>query len=308
MMRWIVLLLCSLSSVAFAKNNLNKIIEKYDLQPLVDSSFWKEHPGILPYEECKLFKGTDGERTKEKSISLGFGGKKHGVDLSLFCYTKRHSLAFQVPLQIARDLSLGLNFDLSVNAFKGALLNLHNKKLSDLFGYYEGANVFGKILVGVDLGLLKNEQHVLLFSNAMKGMGLSGGFAGRVLKIDDRPLTYEEVYSQYYLKRKADLDEALSVPPYIMSNKKVWEKIRRGVELENEELNALPDSRKFKKTWRFWIHHLKEHRPPSQKFLDLGGVESDEEYKLANLFGDLEWKFLETLTFKKVKKKRRFRS
>ena len=65
----------------------------------VMEEYWKEHPNVLPYEECRLMKA-DGSRLEGLRMNLGFGQVHYKDGLSIFCFSKTLKVGFQIPVHI----------------------------------------------------------------------------------------------------------------------------------------------------------------------------------------------------------------
>lgn len=298
-----VLVMVSLSSsVLIARNKIEKFVDKYQIKPLAESEYWKQNPGVLPYEECKLF-SSKGERVKSRTQTVGVGVHKHVQKFTIFCYSKSLKVGYQIPILLDKDLTIGAGIDINVlNYSKGELLWLNNKNLTDIYGNYKGGTV--------GLGVGTTLSGSALFHNGIAlTMDESGGatilkalLGFRKIHVGTRALNEEEIYQPYYLQKRGEyLEMSNQRFEHIFKNGGADKYLRR-LDEEGAELQTWDDERKYNRTWKFWIHHLKpadfDHQQCQQKHQQEEC--NTEQLEYVRLFGELDLDFLSTLSFRNI--------
>jgi hypothetical protein len=294
-------LLASLNTVGFAYTHIDKVIEKYELKPLIDSDYWKEHPNELPYEKCALVEsefGEDKDNTKG-AVQVNLIGTKtiYQKPMSLFCYSKKLHVGFQVPLAIERDRTVGAIVDAVLFGIKwGHFHNLNKKSLLSVFGQYSGAELC--LPTGVCLGGSVLYNHAIILSMIKLDIGLTFEAGLRILHMDKRALLVKEVYAPLYI----ELWDRVYNKPYRYDG---TEDYVNSYEQMAEAFASWSSDEKYSPTWKYWIHHLRTDRLTAQqqqcsqsirrayRSCDLAPADLD-------MFGLLDDEFLESLKFKKL--------
>ncbi len=316
-MKWTkwALALCLGSSTLHAKNPLEEWIEKYELKPLAESEYWKQNPGVLPYDECKLV-SANGTRVHGHRHETLVGVSKYKEPFTLFCFSKKLKVGFQIPLDFRKEYSVGLaiNWDLYHYA-SGHMRHLDAKNAQDLFGTYKGFS--GGIGVGISVSgaILRHSGIAMTLNESGSATLVHVAASYRSLTLDSRRLIEGEIYSPYYLEKEAELREATHTP---VSEIEDLDKFFAMVKDASTELNNWPDSKKFTSTFRYWIHHLKSRADIEQQCqLALARPYSHHEEQeisdcslsaqhlahvdIRKLRGTLDPDFLARLQFKKIR-------
>lgn len=299
-------LMFSMSTSLFAVNKIEKLIYKHDLEPLVESEYWKNNPGKLPYSKCKVFK-YDGQRVEGHSYGFLVSGqhydssKEERSQFTLFCYSKKERVAYQIPLAVDHDLSVGVVAAVSmVNFTSGRLMNLNNRSLMDIFGRYKGFKAGLGVGVGAEGSILKKRGDNIFFGVSQLSIGdLKVEAAYNRLHIGLRRLNEVEYYSHQFLERRALLIEAEQKNVAEINKNMGIDNFVAMIRDERARLESTPDDDKYSSTWRFWIHHLKSTAEEDQCGLNgqrrCGCQRQSAQY--IKMFGDLDPEFLGTLTF-----------
>ncbi len=303
------------------KTKLEKFVEEHELEPLAESEYWRQHPGVLPYEECKVV-AWDGSRVLGHNGEWMLGVTRHKSKkrpFSLFCFSKKLQLAFQVPIDLQKDLSVGFGVSFDIRHItSGHMRNLDGKKVSDLFGTFMGAKA--GVGVGVALAgavLSKNDMWLTLNEiGSLTLLKLSAGF--RRVHVVSRPLDEFEYHSPYYLEKLSELLSASNTPARDVEN---IDEFLSVVYAEKDRLMTLPDSQKYSHTYKFWIHHLKpiermqqqcalvqqrlahsqRRIPPVASQCDMDARDIQTQVDPRKLVGTLDPDFMDTLVFKEIK-------
>jgi hypothetical protein len=301
-----LLLLASLSTSVFASNRIEKLIFDYDLKPLAESDYWKEHPNELPYDECKLF-AADGSRVQGNSWGLPIVQyTSHRQEFTLFCFSTKEKLAFQLPITLDKDYKFGLTVGANpVTYTKGHARGLHKKKLTDLFGNFKGFSGSLGFITSAS-GAFMRHNGITLSLNESGGVTLLDfGASIRVVHVGPRVLNEEEVYSAYFLDKRDALQEAAQTKVAdIYSNGDTDDYIAK-LEEERIELSNWEDSRKYSSTWKYWIHHLDnhvDHSSTAQQCQQRQHQRGSCHKSYTELLSQLDYDFLTSLVFKKIRK------
>ncbi len=297
------LLFLGLSSSIFA-NPIEDLISEWELEPLAGSSFAKENPGVLPYEECKILRA-DGRRVRGHEITAGMRFYVYRDKFSLFCFSKTLKIGYQIPLKLEKDVTIGVALGLGLLLFSsGHVRNLDGKKLTELYGDFKGFS--GGLGLGSSVsGALLRHNGIFLSLNESGGINSEVKAAFRKVHVGTRVLEHKEVYQRSYYERVKNLVESAKQNEQNILMGKDLTANRKELEEQRTFLLNIPDSQKYNSTWKFWIHHLVEDRYDSvcqtvsrHRPAQVPCSKSQIEY--AKYFGDLDYEFLDTLKFKKI--------
>lgn len=290
----------SLGSPVLARDKVEKFVEEHQLMPLAKSDYWKQNPGILPYEECKLVSAS-GHRIRGHGGAATFGATKFSQKFTIFCFSKSLKLGFQIPIEIDKDFSAGLGGEVNLVSYtKGHIRHLNNKNLMDIYGNFKGAKIgFG---VGASFGATALFHNGIVLTLNDLSASMLAAFAGiRKVHLGTRSLLEYEVYKPLYLQRRAEyLEKAKRRFDDIFKQGSADDYITK-LDEEGMELQNWDDEAKYSSTWKFWIHHLKEdgfdkHQCQQQYQRQCNSAQM--EY--VKMFGEPDFEFLSTLTFREI--------
>ncbi len=219
-------------------SHITELIEKYKLEPLVDSPYFKKNPDKLPYEKCKIYIRKRGYQ--DGGVGVVDTNYFNNSSLpTLFCYSTKLQTAFKMPLKIDYDQSIGLILGVADTAKKIRLRALDKKSLVDVLGYYHG--IEAGITLGISFGgsaLLNHERVALSFRDL--GFGAKIALGGRVMNLAARTPKEEEIFAL-------------------------------GFNAQSPSIKTLKDGSCHKEAYdRFWVHMTQGTNDcPPQDFTDL---------------------------------------
>lgn len=154
--------------------------EKIAVTPLAGSEWAKEHPGQLPYERC--FVTAWGNNLGRTQYDYVIGGtaedERRQAGYRLVCFSKKLGLGYMIPLELGDLTYWGLRANLPIlpsfeldNSMK--VDHLDGKKVSDIFGTYDGVEASISIIAGIGGHSLKN-KHGVKIKNLMGKFGIGG--------------------------------------------------------------------------------------------------------------------------------------
>ncbi|MBI2602575.1 MAG: hypothetical protein HYW48_05930 [Deltaproteobacteria bacterium] len=277
MRRLLFLLTLSLGSSAFGRVHMfsgsyyDEKIEKHKLKPLVESSYWKDHPGSLPYSKCRIT-AIDGRKKIGEKLEFIVGASTYDGPYTVFCYSEKLRVAYMIPIELANDRSVGLAVNLSeIRVLSGRLRDVKGHKLSEIFGKYKGFNGGIGIVGSVSGAVLKNENDIMMTLNESGSIGLVElSLAYRKIHVQSRPLIETEIYTDDFLaKRHALMTEAGRSLQEVLQEGDFEQRMQR-LENERQLLDNWPEAKKYHHLSTYWIHNLTpEGKNPQNRFQEL---------------------------------------
>lgn len=269
----------------FSGSYFDEKIEKHKLRPLVESSFWAQNPGVLPYSKCRIT-AVDGRKKIGEKLEFIVSDSTYDGPYTVFCYSEGLHLAYMIPIDLSNDRSVGLSINFSeVRLVSGHLRDVKGHKLSEIFGKYKGFNGGIGVIASAAGAVLKNSADVMMTLNESGSLGLvEFSLAYRKVHVNSRGLVETELYSDDFLAKRHALAEEVGRPlEDVLAEGKFEERLRK-LENERQLLNNWPDSKKFHHLSRYWVHNL-----------TLKGQESPSRFQ------ELDAAFTDSLEFRKVR-------
>lgn len=189
-MRKFIFFLCIVGTLnlhAYDDSSLQHKIKKYNLKPLRETQYWKEHPHTLPYEKCFLYHHGRKQEIQSTSTRLIMKKRYHKNHISLFCYSKKLQTAFLIPIDHPgknADRSFGLAATFcppGIEISFSELLFLDDRSLGDLQGKYKGGEFNLAYGVGAGFSFLRNKGIWVKIKQVHGGFDLT--LAPRILKL-----------------------------------------------------------------------------------------------------------------------------
>lgn len=137
-----------------------------DYRPLVGSDWAKDHPGLLPYEECHLLTN---DYLKMTALVISLSAERYPTYIS--CSAKSLGLNYFIPIHYREEPVEGglyLSFFMRTSMInKVKVYHLHQKTLRDVMGSYNGFTIAGGIGIGGEGSFLSNAADAKIRTEAL---------------------------------------------------------------------------------------------------------------------------------------------
>ncbi len=151
------------ASIDYIKD-LDKSWDSAGFIPLAGSEWAQNNPGKLPYTRCDVYMSSFGQT----QFNLALGGisspSSDGDPVyQLRCYSRKYNLAYSIPLNVSSIYYLGVRGEIPTSythEFTSNLSKLNGKKVSQIFGTYNGVEFSLSALVGFSGHFLWNYHDV----------------------------------------------------------------------------------------------------------------------------------------------------